>query len=169
MRQRTDPCCGGRQDTHGCSSASLNGHPKLRARSGIPASGPFFASRLRACARRTLRRVVHVPDHVVAPASRRLETRAVQHRDDAAAVADQLALLQRLRRPGDPDASHPEHVSEELLRHAKAIGFDAVVGHQEPASEAPLNHVKTIARGGLRDLGHQGVNVAVQFSPQRRA
>ncbi len=106
---------------------------------------------------------------MVARARRCFEASAVEDGDVAAAVADQLALLQRLRRLGDADAPHPEHVPEEFMRHAESVRLHAIVRHQQPAREARLHHVKAIARGGLRDLRHQRMGIAVQLPLQRQA
>ena len=46
---------------------------------------------------------------------------------------------------------------------------DAVVGHEQPAAAALLGRVKRVARGGLNDLGHQGLVVPDDSVEQRTA
>src|SRR5712671_6980882 len=88
------------------------------ARFGIPVPGLF------------LRAVVHVLHDLVALASRFFEACPVEDGDVAAAVTDQLALLQRMGGVGDGDPLHSQHVAEEFVRHAELIRLDAVMGHQ---------------------------------------
>src|SRR5581483_201235 len=118
--------------------------------------------------RQDARAVVHVLDDAVTLAGRRLEALAVEDADAAAAVLDQLAVLQRGRRPRDADPAHAEHVREELLRQAEFVGAHPVARHEQPAREALLDLVKAVARRGLGNLGEQRVRVAVDALLQRR-
>src|SRR5688572_21185057 len=83
-------------------------------------------------------------DPRVTPATRRFEAIAIENPDLAAAVADQVSLLERAGSPVDRRAQHSKHVPQKLLRQDELLRQYTVAGHQQPAREAGLDRVKTI-------------------------
>ena len=65
--------------------------------------------------------VVHVLDNLVTPARGRFETFLIKNPDTAAAVADQLPLLQGASRLGDTDPSHAQQVRKKFVRKAEFV------------------------------------------------
>ena len=55
----------------------------------------------------------------------------------------------------NPFAAHLEHVGDELLGHQDLVRGHPVAGQEQPAAEALLDRVQTVAYRGLRDLGDQ--------------
>src|SRR5512145_1378217 len=73
---------------------------------------------------------VHAPVGAVAAAGGGLHGGAVQYRDFAAVIADQLALLQRVRRTGHSHAPNAEHVRQHFVRDVKLAAVRAILRHQ---------------------------------------
>src|SRR5688572_31378604 len=105
-------------------------------------------------------------DDLVAPAGRRLEAGAVEYADIAPVVADQLLPLQGAGGPGHGNPQHAQHVAEYLLRDMKIVRSHAVARHQQPAREAVLHEMETVACRDLSDLDQSLVYVLVQRSMQ---
>jgi hypothetical protein len=70
--------------------------------------------------------------------------------------------LQAPGRPGDTLAASSQHVGDELLGEQQFRRPHPVVCEQQPAAESLLDRVKSVADGGLRDLGDQRLRVAQQ-------
>ena len=100
-----------------------------------------------------------VLDPLVARAGCGLEADPIDDGDVPSVVVDQLALLESVRGFGNPDPAHAQHMSEKFMGKAKMICAYPVACHQQPAREARFNDVKTVASGGLRNLGHQRVGI----------
>jgi hypothetical protein len=117
--------------------------------------------------RRPLRRVGHAVGVAqlvgrVAAAGGGLQAGPLEDGDVAAGIADQPAVLQRGGRPGDADAAHAQHLGQEFVSDMKTVRVGAILGHQEPAGQSRLHHVKTGAARGLRQLGHHRMDVAFE-------
>ena len=82
---------------------------------------------------------------------------AIEDREVAAAVADELAPLQRGRGAGDAHTPDAEHVREEFVRDVELAGVGAIAGHQQPARQARFDEVKSRARGGLHELRQEHI------------
>src|SRR2546428_5803981 len=87
----------------------------------------------------------------------------IEDGDVAAAIRDQLAPLQRRRRLGDADAPHAEHVRKELVRQVELAEARRVARHEQPAREARRHPVEAVGRGGVRDLRHERVRIAMEL------
>ena len=61
------------------------------------------------------------------------------------------------------NATHTQHLRQELLRKIKLARMGAIARHQEPASEPCLDDMEAHARGHLRELTHEHVEVAHQY------
>ena len=72
-----------------------------------------------------------------------------------------------MRRLGDADPAHAEHVTKEFVGQVKAVRTHPVAGHQQPARETRFDDMKAIAGRSLRDLGHQGIGVQMAALLQR--
>src|SRR5688572_9250319 len=101
-------------------------------------------------------------DGFVAATRRRFETFLIENRDIAAAVTDQFTPLQRTGSLCYADPPHAQHVGKKFLCQTKPVCAYAIARHKQPAGKASFDHVKTVARGGLRDLDHQYMDIAVQ-------
>src|SRR4030095_11184164 len=84
--------------------------------------------------------VVRIPIGLVAHARCGLEASPVEHGDIAAAVMDEVALLQSARRFGDAHSADAKHQGQEFLRYMKCARVRAILGHQQPAGEAGFAH-----------------------------
>jgi hypothetical protein len=98
----------------------------------------------------------------VALAAARFEAAAIQHGDQAAAVAYEAGRLQLAGRLGDTFAADAEHVGDQLLRHPQLVGRQPVVAEQQPAAQLLVDRVVTIADRRLRHLRDQRLGVAQQ-------
>jgi len=132
-------------------------------------SRPAGACRLVMPAARSQNTIVQLVRGEVTTARTRFQTLAVEDRDLAAAVADQRLPLQGRRCLRYTDATHAEHVGENLVRCVEVIRARAIVRHQQPPCQASLDDVEANAGCRLRDLLHLDVRVAVEPEPQRRA
>jgi hypothetical protein len=112
---------------------------------------------------------IGVFDSFVAPAGSRYEASLVEDRDDAAPVGDDLAVPQGAHCHADAHSPHAQHERKKLLRNAKLVGADAVVGHQQPTGHALCHHVEAVARRGLRDLDHEQVGKEEHLSSAQRS
>lgn len=100
---------------------------------------------------------IHLVGSRVTLARDRFQAPSIQDFHLAAAVADQLALLQRTRRARDACATYSEHVSEEFLGKTKLIGMCPIASHEEPARKPRLDDMEAGTDGHLRELVHQDV------------
>src|SRR5664279_970757 len=89
---------------------------------------------------------IALPVRCIATARCGFEARAVEDRQLAAPVPDELGALQGGRGAGDANPAHAEHVGEELMRHAERVAAGPVVAHQQPARQARADLVKAQAR-----------------------
>src|SRR4051812_22933853 len=79
------------------------------------------------------RLLVHPADVAVAAAGRVFQSRAIQHLDAAAAVADEATLLQERGRLVHGGAPLSEHFGEEVLGQLELVAVHPVVRLQQPA------------------------------------
>ena len=91
-----------------------------------------------------------------------LELAAREDTDLAAGIRDELSALQFAGGNGYRAPLHAEHVGEKLVGEVKMIRVGAVIRHQQPARQPGLDFMEAIAGGGLRQLPHQYVYIAVQ-------
>ena len=98
---------------------------------------------------------VNIFGELVAGAGHFLQASAIGDGDVAAAVVDKIARSQGMRRRGDADATHAQHLAQQLVRQRKVIRANAVAGQQQSMRQARLNQVKPIARCRVRDLRHE--------------
>ena len=81
--------------------------------------------------------------------------------------ADQLASFKVLQGERDSWPPRAEHDRHELVRHNQFIGFDAIMGHQNPARQPCLHAIARVRVSCLADLHHERVDVAQQDRAQR--
>src|SRR4051812_12884129 len=128
------------------------------------------ASGLRAAEfRRERGDIVVLLDDGVAFASRFFELSALQNFYRAAVVLDDLAFLQDAGGETDAGPVGAKHGGQKIVGNRENLGFNAVLGHQQPASEALLDAMETIARGSLRDLQSEDNCVALQHALELRS
>ncbi|GAA0709677.1 hypothetical protein GCM10009105_10270 [Dokdonella soli] len=96
------------------------------------------------------------------------EAVAIQDRDAAPPVMDQLARLQAAGGGCDTDSAYAEHERKKLLCHIKRVRLCAILGHQQPSREPFLDDMKTCARGSLCELTEKDRYISVQKRLQRR-
>jgi hypothetical protein len=87
----------------------------------------------------------------------------------AVAVANQPGLLEQPCRHGDAGTVDAEHHGQELLRHREVVALGPVMRHQQPAREALVQSVVTVAGCRLGHLLLESQDVAEQEHPQGRA
>ena len=76
-----------------------------------------------------------------------------------ATVEHDTEFLQLSRGFSDSLSAHPKHVGDELLGHGQLVGWQAIEGQQQPATQLLVYRVMAIAYGGLRHLGDEGLRV----------
>ena len=81
---------------------------------------------------------------------------------------NQPLLLQGPGGNGHGAALDAEHVGKKLVGQVKAVAVGAVVAHQQPARQACLHFMEAVAGGGLRQLGKQHIEVAVEQAQPAR-
>jgi hypothetical protein len=75
-------------------------------------------------------------------------------------------LLQGAGRHGDADPAHAQQVRQSFVREAEGVRLESVARRQQPTGEACFHLMKVVAGGGLRDLGNQGMGIAVERALQ---
>ena len=127
---------------------------------GCPAAGPRSANAFDSwLAKKAVVRLLHGP---VTPAGGRLQGASIEDRNMAAPVPDHPPALKLPRGFRDANTAHSQHIGEKVVRETKTIRVGAVVRHQEPAGQARFQQVIARARGRLRELGHQGIEIAIE-------
>ncbi len=88
---------------------------------------------------------VLIPDGAVAVAGGCLQTRAVKDMDSGVTVADQPGGLERAQRDRDTGPPHPEHLRKKFVAKRQLIAGRAIMGREQPASQAFRYRVPPIA------------------------
>ena len=91
-------------------------------------------------------------DRSVTLARALFKLRAVQNLHFTTGPLDSPLFLQHSRCQAYRGPVRPEHRGKEILGDGNRRGIDPVLSDQQPAGEALFDIVKSIARGGLRDL-----------------
>ena len=91
-------------------------------------------------------------DHFVAFAAGRLQSLSIENGDHATVIINQPGLLEGARHGSHGGAAHAEHLGQELMRELELVSAHPVVAHQQPATNAFLDGVTTVADDGLRNM-----------------
>jgi hypothetical protein len=78
--------------------------------------------------------------------------RAINNFNGSALILDEAFALQSRGREADAGAVRAQHFREKIVSDGQIFFLDAVLGHQEPAREATLHVMETIAGSGLGHL-----------------
>ena len=88
---------------------------------------------------------------------------SVANRDMPACNVDQSRLLQNTQRDRHARPPRAQHLSDELVRDVDLIGFQAIANDHQPATEALLNSMHSVAQRTLRCLSRQHLKVLEQM------
>src|ERR1051325_517824 len=95
----------------------------------------------------------------IALAGELFEPLPVKNGEPATLIANQVHLLKLFCYFADAGAAHAEHVRHKLLRQLELVCPDAIVEHEQPASQPSLYLMAGVANHGLRYLGDQRMRV----------
>ncbi len=108
-------------------------------------------------------------DNGVALARNPAKLVAIENSDGAAIVLDDLVLLEKASGKADAGAVCAKHGGKKIVGDGQNRRIDAILGHEQPAREALLDSVQTIAGGGLRHLQTENHSSHLQFAMQLRS
>jgi hypothetical protein len=92
----------------------------------------------------------------------RLQPIAIQNVDATAAIVNHTGVLQVSGGYRDALAASAEHVGDKLLGHEKVETVFPVLTHKQPTAESLFHRMKTVADGGLRNLGDKCLCISKQ-------
>ena len=69
----------------------------------------------------------------------------------------------QLNRPlSDPFAAHPQHISNQLLRHIEFIALQPIQTQEQPPAQLLIEAVVSVAHGGLGHLRYERLGISQQ-------
>jgi hypothetical protein len=104
--------------------------------------------------------------HPIGRAGHLLDAVAAEDRDLIAAGLDQLLLLKALQRLGDAGPAHAEHQRQKFVGERQRLVAGAVLGHQNPSRQTPVDLGPRVGDGRVGRLHHEGLNVFQQQGVQ---
>lgn len=105
-------------------------------------------------------------DDPIALAGRPFQATSIPDRNHTAVIADQLTSLECRSGLGHSGSPHAEHLPQKLVGEGKLVSIHAITDDKKPARKTLLDGMCAITGGGLRDLRHERLRIALHKLPK---